>query len=63
MWCYRRVLHVLWTEKRINQWVLEKIGCRRMLSKSIAVRKPKFIGHVVRQNGLEKEILTGKVEG
>ena len=43
--------------------MLEKIGNERMLRKSIAVTKLKFFGHVVRQDGLEREILTDKVEG
>ena len=30
MWCYRMFLRVFWTDKRTNQWVLDKIGTSPM---------------------------------
>ena len=31
MWCYRRLLAVSWTDKRTNQWLLDKIGTSPVL--------------------------------
>ena len=63
MWAYRRVLRVSWRERKTNQEILEMIGSNMMLRKSIAIRKMRMFGHVIRQDGLEKSIWTGNVEG
>ena len=32
MWCYRKLLRVSWTEKRTNEWILDKIAYKSNLS-------------------------------
>ena len=63
LWCYQRLLRVSWVERKTNKWVLEKIGPVLMLRKSMAERKMRFFGHIVRKNGMEKRLMQGKVEG
>ena len=63
LWRYRRLLRVSWVERKTNKWVLEKIGSVLMLRKSMAERKIRFFGHIVRKNGMEKRLMQGKVEG
>ena len=63
LWCYRRLLRVSWVERKTNKWVVEKIGSVLMLRKSMAERKMRFFGQVVRKNGMEKRLMQGKVEG
>ena len=63
LWCYRRLLRVSWVESKTNKWVLEEIGSVLMLRKSMAERKMRFFGHIVRKNGMEKRLMQGKVEG
>ena len=63
MWCYRRLLRVLWTDKRTNQWVLDKIGTSLVLRKNMILRKKRFFGHIIRKGGMEMCIIEGKVEG
>jgi hypothetical protein len=64
LWAYRRILRTCWTEKRTNQWILEKVGVKkRVLLSQITRRKLAFFGHAIRRNGLEKEIMQGMVEG
>ena len=63
MWCYRKLLRVSWTEKRTNEWILDKIGSDLELLKNIAERKMKLFGHIVRRGGLERQIVEGKMEG
>ena len=47
MWCYRRVL--------------DKIGNRLMMREMVQRWKLHFFGHVIRRKGLERTIITGKV--
>ena len=63
MWCYRRVLRIPWTERKTNAWVLDKIGNRLMLREMVRRQKLHFFGHVIRRKGLERTIITGKVNG
>ena len=63
IWAYRRVLRASWRERRANKWILEKIGTELMLRESIAVRKMRLFGHTMRQDGLERHIWTGTVDG
>ena len=41
--------------KKTNKWVLDKIGSVLMLKKSMAERKMRFLGHIVRKNGIYGE--------
>ena len=63
MWCCRRLLRVSWTERKTDKWVLEKIGSVLMLRKSMAERKMRFFGHIVRKKGMEKRLMQGKMAG
>ena len=64
MWCYRRLLHVSWKDKKTNVWVLDKIGTDLTIRRGIMERKLKYFGHIVRRaEGVEKQILQGAVEG
>ena len=62
IWCYILLLRVSWTDKRTNQWVLDKIGTSPVQRKSMIV-KMRFFGHIVRKGGMERCIIKGKVEG
>ena len=55
------VLRIPWTERKTNAWVLEKIGNRLMLREMVRRRKMRF--YVIRRKGLERTIITGKVNG
>ena len=52
-----------WTVRKTNAWVLDKIGNRLMLREMVRRRKLRFFGHVIRRKGLERTIITGKVNG
>ena len=60
LWCYRRLLRVSWMERKTNKWVLEKIDSVLMLRKSMAERKTRFFGHIVRKNGMETRLMQGR---
>ena len=66
LWCWRKMLRVPWTAKMTNQEVLEKINCHHRLVMSLEAialkHKLKYFGHVMRSNGLEKNLMIAMVE-
>ena len=65
MKCLRRVLRIAWTEKRTNEWVLEKAGADRTLLANIKERKMGYYGHMIRKpdGSLEKALIQGATPG
>ena len=63
MWIYRQMKKISWIDKKSNKEVLEMIGEERKLLKTIRQRQLRFIGHIVREDSIEKLSLEGKVEG
>jgi exonuclease III len=63
MWAYRRILRVPWTERRTNEWILQKLNTDMMLKQQTISRKMQHFGHVIRHDSLEKTIIQGKMEG
>ena len=61
----RRILRVLWTAKKTNEWVLNKAGVKRELLDTAKARKLAYYGHTMRKQGscLEKEIMQGTMPG
>ena len=54
---------VSWKEKLSNEEVLVRIGEKRKLINTITERKKRWIGHVLRGEGLLNEVIEGKMEG
>ena len=64
LWCWRRLLRVLWTAKRSNQSILKKISPEYSLEGLILKLKLQYFGHLKwRTDSLEKTLMLGKVEG
>ena len=64
MWCYRRMLRILWKDHVTNEAVYQKIGIREpIILQLILRRKLSYFGHVCRHPGLEQNIMLGTVEG
>jgi hypothetical protein len=63
MWMWRRMEKISWTEKITNVEVLKRVGEERLLMKTIRNRKKKWVGHVLRGEGLLKEAMEGRMEG
>ena len=55
--------YVSWTDKKINQWVLDKIGLSLVLRKNVILRNVCFFGHIIRKAGIERCITEGMVGG
>ena len=57
------MLKVKWTEKKTNAEVLKEANVERSLLTSIKKRKHKWLGHIMRHEGLLKDIIEGKMDG
>ena len=64
LWCWRRLLSILWTAGRTNQSILKEINPEYLLEGLILKVKLQYFGHLMqRANSLEKTLILGKVEG
>ena len=62
LWCWRRLLTVLWTARRSNQSILKEISSEYSLE--WLMLKLQYIGHLIwRAEWLEKILMLGKIEG
>ena len=64
LWCWRRLLRVPWTARRLNQSILEEINPEYSLEGLMLKLKLQWFGHLMwRSNLLEKTLMLGKIEG
>ena len=61
MWLWRGIEKISWRDRVSNQDVLIKVDERRCLMRTIWQRKKNWIGHVLRGNGLLKDVLEGRM--
>ena len=63
LWCWRRLLRVLWTGRRSNQSILKKINPEYSLEGLMLNLKLQYFGHMMwRADSLEKTLIWGKTE-
>ena len=65
LWCYRRLLRVAWTAKRLNQLILQEISPEYWLEELMLKLMLQYFGHLKmwRIDSLEKTLMLGKIEG
>ena len=64
LWCWRRLLRVLWPARRSNQSVLKESNPEHSLEGLILKQKLQYFGHLMRRaDSLEKTLILGKTEG
>ena len=62
LWCWRRLLRVLWTARGSNQSILKELKPENLLEGLIL--KLEYFGHLMqRADSLEKTLMLGKIEG
>ena len=62
--CWRRLLRVLWTARRSNQWIVKEINPEYSLEGLVLKPKLPHLGYLVwRSDSLEKTLMLGKIEG
>ena len=64
LWCWRRLLRVLWTTRRSNQSILKEISPEYSLEELMLKVKLQYFGHLMwRTDSLEKTLMLEKIEG
>ena len=64
LWCWRRLLRVLWVARRSNQSVLKEISLKYSLEGLMLKLKLQYFGHLMRRtDSLEKTLMLGEIEG
>ena len=64
LWCWRRLLRVLWTAMRSNQSILEEISPGYSLEGLMLKLKLQYFGHIMRRvDSLEKTLMLGGIGG
>ena len=64
LWCWRRLLRVLWTARRSNKSTLKEIRPEYSLDGLVLKLKLQYFGHLIQgASSLEKILMLGKVEG
>ena len=64
LWCWRRLLRVLWTARRSNQFILKEISPEYSLEGLMLKLNLQYFGHLMqRTDSLEKTLMLGKIEG
>ena len=63
MWVWRRMEKVSWTERKTNEEVLTMMGGKETVDKKNYYDQKRWIRHVLRGNGLLKEVIEGRIDG
>ena len=64
LWCWRRLLRVLWTARRSNQSILKEISPGISLEGMMLKLKLQYFGNLMqRVDSLEKTLMLGGIEG
>ena len=63
LWCWRRLLRVLWTARRSNQSILKEISPECSLEGLMLKVKRQYFGFLMqRTDSFEKTLMLGKIE-
>ena len=64
LWCWRRLLRVLWTARKLNQSILKEISPEYSLEGLMLKLKLQYFGHLMqRTDSFEKTLMLEKIEG
>ena len=64
LWCWRRLLRVLWTARRSNQSILKEISPGYSLEGVMLKLRLQYFGHLMwRADSFEKTLMLGKIGG
>ena len=59
---FRRISRISYTEHKTNEQVLNMVNEKRGLLTEIKKRKLQYFGHIIRDDGKQKQLLDGKIQ-
>ena len=59
LWCCRRLIRVIWIDRKKNIWVIGNIKPEWTLESRIAKASLCYFGHVIRAGVMEYEVMAG----
>ena len=62
LWCWRRLLNILWTARRSSQSILREISPEYSLEGLMLKLKLQYFGYLMRTDSLKKSLMLGKIE-
>ena len=63
LWCWKSLLRVLWTARRLNQSILKEISPECSLEGLMLKLKLQYFGHLMqRADSFEKTLMLGKMK-
>ena len=62
LWCWRRLLRVPWTARRLNQSILKEISPKYSLEGLMLKLKLQYFGHLMWADSFAKTLMLGKIE-
>ena len=64
LWCWRRLLRILWITKRANQLIVKEVSPEYSLERLMLKLKFQYFGYLMRRtDSFEKTLMLGKIEG
>ena len=63
MWIWRKMEKISWRDRMSNEKVLGLVKEKRSIMNIITERKKRWIGHILRGNGLLREVTEGRMIG
>ena len=64
LWCWRRLLRVVWTSRRSNHSILKEISPEYSLERLMLKLKLQYFGHLMRRtDSFENTLMLGKIKG
>ena len=63
LWCWKRLLRVLWTARRSNQSILKEFSPEYSFEGLMLKLKLQYCGHLMRTDSFEKTLMLEKTEG
>jgi len=63
MWMWRRVVRVLWTERKTGEEVLNMVETEGGMMDAIGGRQKRWLGHILRHDSLLRITLEGQIQG
>jgi len=63
VWLWRMIKRISWMEKRTDEEVLNVVAEKRKLVDTVVRRKKNWIGHILRGDGLLRDVIEGRIEG